>query len=170
MQSKNPSYSLILRATIMVWAFLYWLILFNFMLCWSHLICPLEVVPDLWWFPGFFLEQGHWQGLLSVLWVPGTKPMLGSSLYRCTYNLSVQISALSLLSDIFNVYSFDNQIQSTWSEKWTSLPVITVFNKYILKATSFPDLYCIHSSCRMINWTSLSTLSPPQASYPALVH
>lgn len=104
-------------------------------------------------------------------WVSGMKPVPGSALYISADTTFLCKSVFCLLSlTSFDVYPSDNQIQCTWSETCISLPVITTSNQYILTATAFPDLYCIRSSCRMITWTSLSTLDSPHASYPALVH
>lgn len=131
------------------------------------------LVPRL--FSGVVTRSKFWQRLLSVLslWMDEVQEQnlcLGLH-YISAHTTSLCKSVLCLLSlTSFNVYSSDNQTQCTWSEKWISLPVITISNKYILPATAFPELYCIHSSCRMITWTSLSAPASPHASYPASLH
>lgn len=120
---KSPSHSLLLRATILVWAFLYCYVFFTFTSGWSHLISLWEWSPPLLvarLFSGAVTRLKHWQGLLSVLseWVDefqGQNLCLGLH-YIGAHTTSLCKSVLCLFSlTSFNVYSSDDHIQCTWS-------------------------------------------------------
>lgn len=120
------------------------------------------LVPRL--FSGVVARSKCWQRLLSGLtvWVDEFQ---GRNLCLRLHYILVRIQPFCAnKSPAFSLWHLlmythlTNQIQHGWSETCISLPAITTSNECVLTATACPDLYHLCLSCRMIIWTSPSTL------------